>query len=317
MRIFKLLTLGLTFTGMLLTSTPHLHAQETQKVAIIVNEEAISTTDVTDRLNMVITSSGLPNNDDIRQKLVPQVINNLVEEQIKLQEASRLNIDVDETEIQNGFRTIAQQNQIPYEQFMEMIKQASFSKSTMERQIRAQIAWTKVVQEELRPKVTISQKDVDAALARLKSSEGQNEYLVAEIFLPVEIPSDENDVKQLAQKLVAEIQAGKTTFFKVAQQFSKAAGAVNGGDLGWVSGNQLPDEIRTALEDLNEDEASKPIRSTNGYHLLMLRGKRQITEDSIPSPDEIHSALGNERLDLLQQRHYRDLRASAFIESRV
>jgi len=317
MRIIKFLTLGLAFISLLFTSTPQPCAQETQKIAIIVNEEAISTTDVTERLNMVITSSGLPNNDDIRQKLAPQVINNLVEEQIKLQEARRLNIEVNETDIQNGFRTIAQQNQIPFEQFMNMIKQANFSKSTMERQIRAQIAWTKVVQEELRPKIIISQKDIDAAIARIKFSQGQNEYLIAEIFLPVETPSDEGDVKQLAQKLSSEIKAGKAVFFKVAQQFSKAAGAANGGDLGWVRANQLPEEITSTLENLPQNKVSNPVRSTNSYHVLMMRGKRQITADSIPSEDEMYSALGNARLEKLQQRHYMNLRSEAFIESRV
>ncbi len=290
---------------------------ESQHIAIIVNEEAISTSDVTARLNMVISSSGLPNTPEIRSKLASQIVNALVEEQLKLQEARKLNLEVTEEDVRHGLNAIAQQNNMTPNTFFTMLQKSRISIETMKRQVRSQIAWTKVIQKKLRPKIRISEKDIDSALERLELNEGKNEYLVSEIFLPVEDPDEEQNIKQLARRLANEIKNNKAPFFKVAQQFSKAAGSMNGGDLGWVSQDQLPREVETTLGILRKGELSQPVRSLNGYHIMLLRDIRTISPETIPSRDDISSNLGLQRLDRLQRRHYMDLKSAAYIENRV
>ena len=74
-------------------SAPPAQAQ-TEFIAAVVKQDVISTTDLGDRLRMILVSSGLPNNDDTRAKLTPQIMNVLIEEQIKIQETRRLNIEI-------------------------------------------------------------------------------------------------------------------------------------------------------------------------------------------------------------------------------
>lgn len=303
-------------TFLMLLSTPLAQA-ESQNIAIIVNEDAISTADFNDRLYMVLVSSGLPNKEEIREQLSGQVASSLIEEQLKIQEARRLNIEISDEEIQSGFAAIAKQNNMPLDNFKEMLVRSQINTASMERQIRAQIAWTKVIQSELRPKIKISQKDVNSMLDLIKSNEGKSEYLVAEIFLPVENPKQEKDVMQLATRLSSDIQTQKTPFFKVAQQFSKAAGSFKGGDLGWIQEGQMTRELDEAVRQMETGQVSQPIRSINGYHIVMLRDKRQISSESLPSYDDVASNIGLQRLERMQRRHYLDIKESAFIESRV
>jgi peptidyl-prolyl cis-trans isomerase SurA len=286
-------------------------------IAAVVNEDAITVSDLHDRMELIMASSGLGDSPEIRGKLAQQIIGVLIDEQLMLQEAARLEIEVTPEEIDSGFKTIAQQNNIPPEKFREMLSSSGINVATMERQIRSQIGWTKIIQQELRPKVTISDSDVDNAMQRLNAQKGTSEYLLAEIFLPVDDPKNEEDARALAEKLVNEIRNNKAPFFKVAQQFSKAAGAAQGGDLGWVQQGQLPQELEIAVKTLQKEQVSAPIRSLSGYHILYMRDARQITDDTIPSRDQIISNLGVERMERMQKRYLMDLKSAAFIENRV
>lgn len=290
---------------------------QSETIAAVVNEDVISQSDVNDRMRMIILSSGLPDSPEIREKLKPQVLSSLIEEQLKLQEATRLEIAVTPEEIDGGFAQIAAQNKIPLDDFKKMVLQSGINPATMQRQIKSQIAWSKVIQAKMRPKVTITDNDIDEVVQRLEGAQGATEYLLAEIALPVDNPEQENEVHQLADKLSRDIRAGQASFMKVAQQFSQAAGAAQGGDLGWVQASQLSPDIADALKGANKGDITPPIRSLTGYHILFVRDVRTITKDSIPARDQILNSLGVERLDRMQRRYLMDLKNAAFIETRA
>ncbi len=288
-----------------------------ETIAVIVNQEAISASDVRDRMELIIKSSGLQGAPDIQEKIKPQIINSLIEEQIKIQEAKAQDISITDAEIAEGVAQIAKQNNIPPDKFKEMLARSGVNINTMHNQIRAQIGWSKVVQKVLFPKINISDVDVEDATARMKGNLGRTEYLLAEIYLPFENPSQADEAGSFARKLVAEMQSGKAPFFKVAQQFSKSAGAANGGDMGWVQEGNLDPAIEQALQGMEKSKLSDAIRTATGYHILFLRDKRSITEATMPTVQEIRNTIGMERLERMQRRYYMDLKSRAFIESRV
>jgi len=286
-------------------------------IAAVVNQDAISMRDLNDRLHLLIISSGLPDNADLRARMTGQAIDSLINEQLMLQAAKKQNIDVDDKEIDDGFEQLAKQNKMSADEFKDMIGHAGVNIETMRRQIKSQLAWGKIIQKVMRPQIEISDADVDAYLAHVAVNKGKTEYLLAEIFLPVDSPSQQDDVKQLAEKLAAEIRAGQAPFFKVAQQFSKAPGAEQGGDRGWIQEGQLPDELDSALKAMKKDDLSQPIRSADGYHILYARDTRAITDENMPTRDQVYSAIGLQRLDLAQRRYLMDLKSAAFIDNRV
>ncbi|NCT41713.1 MAG: rotamase [Alphaproteobacteria bacterium] len=295
---------------------PHIRAAE-MGIAVVVNEDAISYSDLNDRYRLILASSRIPDSPQVRQRLMPQIVGSLIEEQLKFQEAARNDVDVSQEEINNGFATIAQQNGLEPDQFQQALEQSGINIETMYRQIRSQLMWSKVVSKRLRPQVNVSESDIDTVLNRLKDNVGSYEYLASEIYLPIEKPSEEEQVRDLARNLSLDMQAGKVPFFRIAQQFSKAPGAPQGGDLGWVQAGQLSRELDDVLVTLEPEQVSNPIRSLGGYHILLVRQKRQISEDNMPDRDQIATSLGMERLERLQQRLLLDLKSSAFIEDRL
>ncbi len=288
----------------------------TQGIIAVVNDGLISKRDLEKRVKLVMGSSGLPNTDEVRQKLVQQVLQNLISEKLMLQEAVKMGIKVTDKELEGGFAQVAGQNKYKADEFKSLLRRSGIDVSTLYDQIKSQIAWSKLVQKRIRPRVIISERDVDDALARIQSKIGTTEYLTAEIFLPVLDKENEKDVKQLAQKLYSQTKSGKASFFKLAQQFSGSAGAAKGGDIGWVQEAQLQEEILSALQKVKKNQVTNPIKTLDGYHILFLRDTRILTEDTMPSRDQIQYNLGTVRLEKLQSRHLMDVRASAFIEIR-
>jgi peptidyl-prolyl cis-trans isomerase SurA len=300
----------------ILFASPSVFANQ-EGIAAVVNQDAISMTDLSDRMKLIIISSGLPDTPEIRERLQPQIMNSLIDEQLMMQEAKKRDITVSDEEVEQGFASLAEKNKIPSEQFKKMISGSGVNIATMNRQIGAQMGWSKVIQKVMRPQITVTDGDIDEYLGRLVANKGKEEYLLAEIFLPVETPDQDVPMQQLAAKLANEMRTGKAPFQKVAQQFSKGAGAAQGGDLGWMQQGQLPQELEAPLPALKPGEITNPLRSISGYHLLMLRDKRLLSDENMPSRDEVLSAIGVQRLDRMQRRYLLDLKSSAFIENRV
>ncbi len=107
-------------------------------IAAIVNHDAISMTDLNDRIRLIMASSGLPDTPEIRSKLTSQVIDSLIEEQLMIQEATDRNISISPEEVKQGFAQLATQNKVSPEQFEGMIRGSGINIGTMQRQIRAQ-----------------------------------------------------------------------------------------------------------------------------------------------------------------------------------
>ncbi len=286
-------------------------------IAAIVNADAITISNVEDRLKLMIVSSGMPYNDDIRNRLRGQVLNMLVDEALQMQEARAAGISVTPEEIENGFATISRNNNMEADQFKTALSRSGIRLSTLRDQIRAQIAWGKVVQKKLRPQIDVTDRDIDERQEYLQTSLGKSQYLLAEIFLPVDAAANEAEVQALAQRLVREIMENKAPFPKVAAQFSQGASAARGGDLGWIEAGELPDPLNALVPAMQDGDVSKPARSLSGYHILLLRGKRTVTQENLPTRDQIMGVIGNERLDRMQRRHLMDLKAEAFVERRV
>lgn len=286
-------------------------------IAVVVNEDAITVSDVNDRMQLVMVSSRMPNRPDVIEKIKPQVLVALVDEQLKLQEAERLELDVTQEEIDSGFAQLAQQNNVPADEFKNMIQQSGVNISTMYRQIKSQMAWAKVVQKEIRPKITVSDADVDDGLRRLQDIIGTSEYRVAEIYLPFEGSKNTNDVAALARTVTDDIRAGRAPFFRVAQQLSKSAGASDGGNLGWVQEGQLAEELERVLVSMEPETISDPIQSASGYHILYLLEKRAVSQDTMPSREGMQNTIGMQRLERQQRRYMQDLKTRAFIDTRV
>jgi peptidyl-prolyl cis-trans isomerase SurA len=286
-------------------------------IAAVVNGDPITMQDVRMRMRLIMSSSGMPDTPEMRQKVTPQIVNMLIEETLIAQEAKRDGVSVSRADLDAAFEGLAEQNKFTPDQFKEVLAHSGIPRAALDAQLRSQIAWSKVIQKKIRPRIEISDNQVDARLKKLNDSLGTEEYLIAEIFLPVDNAQADANVKQLADKITGQLSTGKVPFHAVATQFSQSASASRGGDVGWVQGPQLPTQVEEVVKQMKPGELSKPIRTLTGYSIVLLREKRAITAETMPSRDDIRQEIGMSMLDRMQRRYLLNLKSSAFIDRRA
>lgn len=258
------------------------------RIAAIVNETPITMSDVDGRLQLAIVSSGLPDTPETRQRLLPQVLRILTDEALQVQEARERNMTVTEDELNRALTETAERNRMDLDQLRGALQEAGVPWSTMRQQMLAQLAWGKVVQRVVRQQVNIPDSEVNAYIERVRANAGKPEYHVSEIFLAVDNPASEEEVRRLGDRLVDQIGSG-ANFSAVAQQFSQSAGAATGGDLGWIQQGQLEETLDRALQQLRPGQFSRAIRGAAGYHILWLREQRAVAAGD---PRNIEISLG-------------------------
>ena len=279
LRVLSLITAA--FCGLVLTAgpAPVQAQQEVVRIAAVVNEDVISLFDVQSRIQLFLATSGIEDTVEVRQRLLPQVMNALIEEKLKIQEARREEIETTEEEVLSAVRLIEQNNGMQQGAFTTMLAQRGVNFGNFYMQVEADVAWLKVVQQVLARDVTVSEEEVNVVIDRLRANQGKPEHLLAEIFLPIGLGARDNDVRALAQQLADQARNG-APFPALAQQFSQSPTAAVGGDLGWVNAGELERELERAIARMQPGEISDPIRTLSGYTVLALRDQRATAEAS-------------------------------------
>ncbi|MEQ8734405.1 MAG: peptidylprolyl isomerase [Rhodospirillaceae bacterium] len=288
--------------------TPVAAQQEAMRIAAVVNEDVISLFDVQSRIQLFLITSGIEDTIEIRQRLLPQVMNALIEEKLKLQEARREEIEATEQDVLAAVQLIEQNNGMQPGAFSAMLNEQGIDPGTFYAQVEADVVWLRVVREVLARDISVSEEEVQAVIDRLIANQGKPEYLLGEIFLPIGLGSREADVLDLAQRLSEQARTG-TPFPALAQQFSQSPTAAVGGDLGWITTGELEPELDRALVRMNPGEFSDPIRTVSGFTILALRDERATAEASplmaavtlsqVYLPTVGRTALSEQRIDQL------------------
>jgi len=262
-------------------------AQDVQRIAAVVNEKVISIFDVQQRMRLLINSSGLENNAETQRRIAPQVLRELIDEALQNQEAERLNIRVTQDEIDDAMGQIESSNGLPAGGFEAFLTRQGISLESALSQVRSNLSWQKLLARTVVPTIEIGDEDIDAVIARIKSTAGVTEYRVGEILLPIDNPADAPEIRILAERLVKQLRNG-ADFRSVAQQFSKSATAATGGDIGWVQPGELDPAIDGVITNLERLEISDPLDVPEGIQIVILIDQRT---NEPPDPNDRTVAL--------------------------
>ena len=259
------------------------------RVVARVNDDAITDFDLQQRVLFAIKTSGLADSPDLRQRMAPQVLRQMIDERLQVQDAKRLGVKPTDGEIQGRVAEIERAAGMGRGQFRQYLQSVGVAPEVAAQQIEAQIAWNKIIRRRVRAQVDVSEAEVDDALARMRSNVGKTETRVGEIFIPVDRADGADEGKRSADRVVEQLRRG-APFAAVAQQFSQGASAQSGGDLGWVLPGSLDPTLENAIAKLQPRQFSEPVRTAAGWHVLIVADRRPF---AAARPDDV-------RLNLVQ-----------------
>ncbi len=254
-------------------------AQDVIRIAAIINDEIISVFDLENRVRLVAATTNLPAQEDVFKRIEPQVLRIMVDEQLQLQEAVRLNIRITQREINGTILGLARRNKMTQAQLWSFLGRRNVDRSAMETQARARLAWIKVVNRRIARQITVGQDEVNGELARLRQLLGKPKLRVAEIFLSVDSPDAEPRIRETAERLIQQVVNG-AKFDALAREFSQSTTAGSGGDLGWITDAELDEELAATISVMQPGQISQPVRSLIGYHILYLLDRRLPTGEN-------------------------------------
>lgn len=249
-------------------------AQNAEGVAAVVNDRVISTYDVRQRATMLLIFANLQPTPEMQQRARAQALRDLVDERLQIDEAAKFEITVTSDAIDRRVSDMAGRNELTVEQLATNLARNGVTIGTLRSQVEAEIAWQRLIAGMYGSRVRVSETEIEETQQRIALNAQRPQYEMSEIFLPAETPQEFTEMEQGAMRLLEQMQQ-RAPFPLVARQFSQAPSAAAGGDLGWISANELAPELRPVAERLQPGQVSLPVRTSSGVYIIAMRNRRE------------------------------------------
>lgn len=245
-------------------------------IAAVVGEDAVSTYDVANRMKFIIATTKLPDTPEMLERIRPQVMRQLIDEKLQLHEATAHNVVIKDEDVDHAIAGIEQQRGMMPGAIDRMLQEHNVPRSTFTDQIRAQLAWSKLLIQKIRPQVKISDEEIQLATKRVAATVAavKQEWQIAVLALPVDKPSRESEMRKLADRLVKEMRSG-ASFEEVSRQFSSNS---SGGKVEtfWVRPEQLDPAVAKALSTAGKGAVTDPVRTGPGFTIVKVYDTRAL-----------------------------------------
>ncbi|CPR16943.1 Survival protein SurA precursor (Peptidyl-prolyl cis-trans isomerase SurA) [Brenneria goodwinii] len=287
MNNWRTLIFGLALTA----STAFAAPQVVDKVAAVVDNSVVLESDVNSlfqsvKLNAQHSGQQLPDDATLRH----QIIDRLVMDNIVLQMAQKMGIQVTDEQLDQAIGNIAAQNRMSLNELKSQLAYEGLNYNTYREQIRKEMLIAEVRNNEVRRRVSVLPQEVDALAKQIANQTGEDDELnLSHILIPLsENPSQQqvDDAENLATSLVKQLNEG-ADFGKLAIAYSADSQALNGGQMGWGKLQEIPTLFAERLMQVQKGQIVGPIRSGVGFHILRVNDIRG--GDQTVSVTEFHA----------------------------
>ena len=288
--------------------SPHSKPSENNQIVFLVNTEAVFTKTFEDRVRFVCLSLGLVPTPAALSKIGPSVLSSMVDEIIRRQWATKMGMEVTETEVMESLDKIESSNQMPKGQFKKMLAEHAIPLETFLSKLYSDLLWERYLMEKYGRSLVVTSQQKESLKQRLNHQQNIPQYRIAEIVL-YKSGGDGGQALKNIQHIQQVLRQG-APFSAVAQQFSQSPSASQGGARDWISCEDLEESVCQAVETLPLGVLSDPIQTTLGYMLIVVLAKNPPQETAtLPTDQELENRLKGqalERLSLLELTRLRE-----------
>jgi peptidyl-prolyl cis-trans isomerase SurA len=208
--------------------------------------------------------------------LQQQVLDRLVVQEIQMQRAKHVGLTVTDEQLNGALQEIAARNKIPFDQLPTALSAQGVDYKVYRESMRKELTLSTLRQRDVIAHINVSPHELEQYLARQQNAASNDEFNVSHILLSLPAaatPQQLEDISKKAQDIAA--QAGKgEDFGQLAIANSNSQTALDGGQLGWRKGGQLPQFILDLVVKMKPGEVSEPVRTPSGYHIVKLTERR-------------------------------------------
>ena len=253
------------------------HGELLDRIAAIVNDGLVLRSELDAQIDGVVKrlqeqKIELPSQSVLQQ----QVLDRLIVQEIQTQQAKKIGLTVSDEQLNSALQEIASRNKIPFDQLPTALGAQGVDYKQYRENLRKELTLTTLRQRDVISHINVSPHELDQYLAREQSAAANDEFNVSHILLSLPeaaTPQQLDDITHKAQDLAARASKGED-FAQLAIANSNSQTALDGGQLGWKKGNQLPQFILDLVTKMKPGEVSAPVRTPSGFHIVKLNERR-------------------------------------------
>ncbi len=250
---------------------------EADRIVAVVGNEVITYYELRVRLASALKQlqkqgTPLPPQDVLER----QMLERLIMDRAQLLFARESGLRIDDLQLDEAIGRIAAGNKMTAAQFRAALEKDGVEYAKFREEIRAEMTTVRLREREVDNRLMISEGEIDNFLANQAASGSGEEYQLAHILLRAPesaTPEQLQKLRQRAEQALKRARGGEN-FAELAAAFSDAPDALQGGDLGWRALDRLPTLYAEATRSLQTGEYSDLLRSSAGFHIVKLIGKR-------------------------------------------
>jgi peptidyl-prolyl cis-trans isomerase SurA len=264
------------------------------RIVAIVDQVVITENELADRIKSVTAQLEKQGTElpppEILEK---QILERMITDRLQLQFASQTGLRVDDNQLDKTIERIAEQNKMDIPAFKKALLEDGIQYRKFREDIRNEIILARLREREVDNRINVTESEIDSFIAMQAASNTSDEFEISHILIRAgedTSPDDLSKLKAKAEDALAQLQAGKD-FAKISASFSDAPNALEGGNLGWKNGSQIPALFLEALKPLKIGELSGILRSPNGFHILKMTNRRGGTSPLVVSQTHVRHIL--------------------------
>jgi peptidyl-prolyl cis-trans isomerase SurA len=280
-----------------------------QTVAVMVNGEPVTNYDIEQRTKLNFLSSH-------KQSTRQDIINELIDEKVKIKEAKKFGVDPTASDVDQAFTAMSQRMRITTEQLTKSLEAQGVRPETLKARIKADMVWTSLVRGRYKESLQVGEKDVAAAVREKgdeKSEVEAFEYSLRPVVLivPRGSPPAAIDVRRKeAEALRERVQSCEeaNSYFKSIQN-----AAIR--DVVTKTTADIPEVLRGVLDKTPIGHLTPPEVTKQGVEMVVLCGRKPTTVDT-PKKREIREKMFAEKYEAKSKSYLQEVRRAAMIEYR-
>lgn len=279
-------------------------------IILKVENEIITNYDIKNKILRTLILSGQEINQKNINFLKEQSLNDLIFQKLKKIELERFNFKNDKTMINNYLRTISSNN---IDLLKEKFEQSDADFDLYLNEIEINFKWQKFIYKFYSNKIQLDENSIQLELNKiLENKSDLEEFRISEIEVS-------NYNKSESEKIIANIkkQIEENGFENTALKISNSSTASKKGDLGWINGKSLSEQIYKILNKMKIGDISNPIKRQDSILFLKLNNKRISKVDDIDIEklkNRIINQKKNELFNLYSRSHLSKLKNTSFID---
>jgi peptidyl-prolyl cis-trans isomerase SurA len=224
--------------------------------------------------------------------LQEQVLERLIVEEVQMQRALRIGLQISDQMLNEAILRVAEQNGIPFERLPEVLAEDGVNYADYRRDTRKQLTLDQLRRIEVVGRISVSPREIEQCLVDLEDNVVVNsEYNLAHILVSIgeSATGEQIDTASAeADDVYRQLLLG-ADFSEMAIRYSDSQTSLEGGQLGWLKGGQLPTMFYNVVGDLKPGEVSEPVRTVSGFHIVKV--------------NEMRSAVQRSEIEQVQVRH--------------